>query len=370
MSTNRVIDCDVHPLVTPTGRPLDPYLTSAMRRRLGDRIVAATGATPLLASQYPHPSGDLLKPEALTPSGGPPGSDAVHLKEDLLDRYDLAAVVLQSMQGAGASSWRNVAEGTALNAAFNDYFIEHWLSLDERFNLAITVASQDPHGAAAEIRRLADVDGVSAVWVPLLDMLLGHRHYHPIFDAAQEVGLPIVLHPCGSEGTFQGGSSFASGVPTTWAERFADFYQFGIGHISSLLFEGIFERFPKLRFVFLEYGWSWLASMLMRWDETWRVARVEVPWVKRLPSEYVAEHVFTCSQPMEGPRGNRTWVKDMLLHCNARQNLVFSSDYPHWDGDEYTRLTRAIPEDIQREVFFDNAMGLYPKLRLGAEVPA
>jgi uncharacterized protein len=362
--SNRLIDCDVHPVLPDRGESLTPYLSQTMQKRLGGRH--ATVAEPLPASRFSHPSGAVLRPDAAPPSG-PPGSDPEFVKTDLLDKFDATAVILLPLQGAATSAWTNPAEAAALNAAFNDYFIEHWLAVDPRFNLAMTVAPQDPAVAAKEIHRLAGTEGIAAVWVPFLDILIGQSHYHPIFEAAQEVGLPVVLHGCGTEGMYQGLPSFASGTPTSYAERYADFYQFGIGHLSSIIFEGVLERFPTLNFAFTEFGWTWLAPMIARLDEAWRASRIEVPWVKRPPSEYIAERIRVTSQPVEEPKGKRDFIRSMATLADAEHTLMFSSDYPHWDNDEYSRVLRVLPEEISDAVFYGNAMAFYnPRVAVSA----
>ncbi|MEX2194323.1 MAG: amidohydrolase family protein [Thermoleophilaceae bacterium] len=357
MSNARVIDCDVHPMIRDRGEPLEQYLPAPMRRRLAGRTTALV--EPLPASRFAHPGGHVLRPDARPPSGGPPGSDPEYVKEDLLDRFEVSAAVLLPLQGAATSAWTNPQEAAALASAFNDYFIEHWLPVDRRFNLAITVAPQDPHTAAEEVRRVGATDGVVSVWVPFLDILIGQRHYHPIFDAAHELGLPITLHGCGTEGMYQGLPSFASGTPTTYAERYVDFFQFGIGHLASIVFEGVLDRFPGLRFGFTEMGWSWLPSTLARLDQAWQASRVEIPWVTRRPSEYVRDCVRFTSQPIEEPEGKGDYVAHMSRLADAEHTLMFSSDYPHWDNDQYTRAIRKLPEDMRDAVSFENAMELY-----------
>lgn len=359
----QVIDCDVHPMLPDGGESLSPYLTEAMRQRLKGRTTALS--EPLPASRFSHPGGFVLRPDARPPTGGPPGSDPHFVQSEFLDRFGVAAAILLRLQGAATSAWTNPMEAAALAGAYNDFFIEHWLSVDQRFNLAITVAPQDPDLAAREVRRIGDTDGVVAVWVPYLDILIGNRHYYPIFDAAQELDLPIVLHGCGTEGVYQGLPSFAGGQPTTYAERYADFFQFGIGHLSSLIFEGVLERFPSLRFAFTEFGWTWVVPTLPRLDQAWQACRVEVPWVKRPPSEYVRDRIRFTSQPADEPAGKRGYLAKMAALVDAGSLLMFSSDYPHWDNDEYTRVLRVLPEAMRDQVFFDNAREFYqPRMPL------
>jgi predicted TIM-barrel fold metal-dependent hydrolase len=347
-----LIDCDVHPLIPDKGESLMPFLSAAMREKLANRTLGLDN--PLPASRFSHPGGATLRMDS-APESGPPGSSAEFARTDLLDRHNVAAAILQPIQGAGTSAWTSPGEATSLNAAFNDFFVEHWLKVDSRFKLAMTVAPQDPQAAAAEVRRLAGTDGVAAVWVPWLNILLGNQHYHPIYDAASEAGLPIVIHPTGTEGVYQGAPQFACGQPSTYAERFVDLNQLAQGNLASLIFEGVLEKFPTLKFVFAECGWSWLPQVLWRMDATWKATRNEVPWVKRPPSEYVRERIRFTTQPVDEPPNQHQAIAQITEWMHARDVLMFSSDYPHWDSDDPTRIVRVMPPDLRDRVFFETA---------------
>lgn len=359
----RLIDCDVHPLIADSGASLQPYLPRAVRERLGARELAL--ANPLPASRYSHPSGNVLRPDSRPPSGGPPGSDAAYARRDLLEREQPLAALLLPIQAAGVSGWTDVAEAAALASAFNDYFLEHWVGFDSRFRLNMVVAPQDPQAAAAEVRRLAGTPGISGVWVPMLDILLGHRHYHPIYAAATEAGLPIVLHPNGTEGIYQGSPSFAGGMPSSYAERFADLNQLAQGSLASLIFEGVLGSFPGLRFAFTEFGWTWLPAQLWRMDTTWKACRSEVPWVTERPSELVRERIRFTTQPVDEPEHQHRYIEQIAEMMSADRVLMFSSDYPHWDSEDVTRVVRVMPERIRDRVFFETAAETF-----GIEVPA
>ena len=195
--------------------------------------------------------------------------------------------------------------------------------------------------------------------MPASTFSTGSRYYHPVYEAANELGLPIVFHPWGAEAMFQGTPAFAGGIPTTYAERFVDLPQIAQSNLVSLIFEGIPEKFPNLNFVFSEYGWTWLASLLWRMDATWKATRVETPWVKQAPSDYVRQRFRFSSQPMDEPEHQKRHIAEIAEMLHAKETLMFSSDYPHWDSDDVTRVAKVLPEEIRDDVMFKNAAAVY-----------
>ena len=72
----------------------------------------------------------------------------------------------------------------------------------------------------------------------------------------------------------------------------------------SFLAEGVFQKFPALRLVLLESGFTWLPNLLWRTSKTWRGVRPEVPWIDRAPAEIIREHVRVTLQPVDAPAGD------------------------------------------------------------------
>ena len=64
-----------------------------------------------------------------------------------------------------------------------------------------------------------------------------------------------------------------------------------------------------------------------------------VPWLNRPPSEIVFDHILLTTQPIEEPN-NRQHLHQILDMFPAGKMLMFSTDFPHWDGDN-TRLFNA-----------------------------
>ena len=125
----------------------------------------------------------------------------------------------------------------------------------------------------------------------------GRRQNWPIYRAAEQHGLPVGIHA---------GSSFrhppsALGWPSYYLEDYVSQAQGFAAALNSLVTEGVFVKFPGLKVVLIESGVTWLPASLWRLDKTWRGVRSEVPWLERLPTEIVREHVRLTLQPFDAP---------------------------------------------------------------------
>jgi predicted TIM-barrel fold metal-dependent hydrolase len=127
----------------------------------------------------------------------------------------------------------------------------------------------------------------------------------------------------------------------------------------SLVCEGVFEQFPSLKVVLIEGGFGWLPALKWRLDRSWRRLRDEVPHLRRLPSEYIDEHVWLTTQPMEEPPRPQHFLQ-LLEQLAMDDRLLFATDYPHWDFDAPDRaLPVRLPPAQERKIMAENASKLY-----------
>jgi predicted TIM-barrel fold metal-dependent hydrolase len=352
-SKSMIIDADVHPWINGDIAGLRKYLSRAWWEHFNGRHV--------LPNQWLRPPlarASSNRIDALPPGGGDAGSDPVFMKQEHLDKHNIAHAVLSSIQAGKLAALPNAGEALALATAFNEYFLNEFLSVDPRYKLAMVVAAHDPTASAAEIRRLGSLPGVVAVFLPLLNIMMGNRHYYPIYEAAEEAGLPILIHPTGTEGGFPTSVAFAGGTPSSYIERHSDFPQIGISAINSLIFEGVFARFPGMMLLAAEFGFSWLPHFLWRMDQNWHQFRKEVPWITAPPSQIVLDHIRLTSQPIEEPE-KPEYLDQILAMIHAERTLLFSTDYPHWDNDFPKQTLTRIPLAMRQRIFFENAAELF-----------
>ncbi len=343
------IDCDVH-IGLPDNTCLMPYLDAYWR----DQIVAR-GITALDLATYP-PKNPLSARADWRPAGGKPGTDLDLLRTHVLDRPGISLAIANVVHGAQAV--HNADFAVALCTAINDWVAAEWLDREPRLRASIVIPMQDPARAAAEIdRRAADRRFVQVLMLATGDAPFGRKQHWPIYEAACRHDLPVAFHP-GHSGRF---APTYVGWPSYFVEDYAAQAQSLQGQVLSLIYEGVFTRFPALRVVLAESGVSWLPSFLWRADDTWRAMRIEVPWIEEAPSVLVRRHVRLTAQPFDVPRDAAT-VAALLDQFPAEDMLLFASDFPHWHFDGTEALPPGLPEALIARMAVGNPRQVYPRL--------
>ncbi len=343
-----LIDCDIHNAL-PSEEVLHKYLPDRWRKY--NQMVGMRG---YYGSYYPRIVPNAARRDAWPPSGLPPGSDLSFMQEQLLDSWDIEYGILNCLSGVGGQL--NLEYGAALSQAINDWQIDEWLEKEPRLRASITVPYEDGELAAAEIDRVGDYPGfVQVLLVVRTSEPLGRRKYWKLYEAAVRHDLPIGIHFGGAGG----GPITGAGWPSHYIEDHGGMPQSFQAQVISLVCEGIFERFPTLKFALIEGGFAWMPPLMWRLDHSWQRLREEVPDLRRLPSEYIREHFWNSTQPMEEPP-KRLYFEQLLEQLNADDKLMFATDYPHWDFDS---PNRAIPVELapklKRKIMAENARALY-----------
>jgi uncharacterized protein len=296
--------------------------------------------------------------DAGPPAGGPRGSDPTFLRKQLLDGYGIDIAILTGYFYPAVMEMQ-FEFADALTTAYNDWMIDHWLSQDDRLLGSIQVAPQDPKLAAREIDRLGSHPRMVQVMLPVTKWPYGDPYYHPIFEAAERNDLVVGFHQqlWFTQGALGGGRYYA--------ERHMVFPETGMALLASLYCNGVFERFPRLRFTLIELGFSWLNHVLWRYDKEYREFQQEIPWVKNLASTYFLERVRWCSQPMEDITAKQLMM--FLELVGSDEILLYGSDYPHFDFDPPKEaLPRGLPQETIDKIMFRNAAAHY-RLDLGSD---
>ncbi|TDC02618.1 amidohydrolase [Nonomuraea longispora] len=363
-SRYRLVDCDVHPVTKSGLGELRPFLSQAEQRRLGldeRRDLTTTGHREAVSIPrnmlYINPAG-VLRDDARAPDGSAPGADPAFTARQLLDGHGIDRAVLIGGEVLGLGAMPDPDAAAMIASAYNQWLATTWFDADDRYRGYLVVGAQDPVLAAQEIRRAAEDERFVGVLLPLTDLLMGLRHYYPIYEAASEVGIPVAVHPNSGEGIFRTSPPMAGGTPTYYVEWHSGLSQVFQANVISLVCHGVFERFPNLKVIITEGGLGWIPDVMWRLDKNVRGLRDEVPWVRRLPSEYIVDHVRFTTQPLPEPK-RRHHLHVLCEIAGADRTLMFSSDYPHWDFDDPRHALTALPPAIRQRVSSDNAIETY-----------
>jgi uncharacterized protein len=344
-----IVDTDIHPVVD-SRRMLD-FLAEPWRSRYlsGGRGPGTLG--------YWNPNG-VMRSDAVTPDGKRIESSVETLGRYYLDPYGIDYAVLNPGNTQHIALSPDPDFSQALISASNDVFVNDWLPREPRMRLSLSVNAVDPELAAREIHRLGDHPGIAQVLLPSGARIpYGQRFWHPIYQAAAEHHLPVSMHP-GSEGVGVSGAPTAAGYPTSYLEWHTGLVGSYMAHLISLVSEGVFQKFPTLRFVLIEGGVMWLPPLLWRFDKNWKALRVMAPWLDRPPSEIVRDHILLTTQPIEEPDRSEHFRQMLDMH-DFTHNLMFSSDFPHWDGDTPDFTARSYHAGLRARVMFQTAMEFY-----------
>lgn len=358
-----LVDCDIHPHFPKGLHTLAPYLSLEWRKKLGVTELRQSWSSALPNAGFSIPKNDVynildgsIRMEAI-PEDGVPSSTPEMVAEQLLDPLGIDRGILLASSVFGLGAVPNAHTAAMIARATNDWLDNEWLQADERFRAAIIVAPQDPVAAAAEVRRMANRPGVVQILLPSDHRLMGDPHFYPLYEAAAECKLPIAVHPTGIEGVYTNGPKIG-GVPWYHIEWHTMMTLPHQANTVSLVAHGVFERFPGLRIVMTEVGVAWLLEVMWRMDKNWKGLRDEVPWVKRRPSEYIVENFRFTTQPFLEP-DRREHLHSLLEMIQGEKILMFSTDFPHWDGDDPRWVVNALPDHARKRVLARNAIELY-----------
>jgi predicted TIM-barrel fold metal-dependent hydrolase len=356
-----IIDSDVHNAIPPDAiRALRPYLTARWVQYLEFVGARSLGEDVLLRARA-----GTARVDAWPANGKGPGGDEAFARAQLLEAYEVDAAILNNMSG----NWQPFIGGNqptglsdALMHALNDWTEDEWLSADPRWYASICVPFEDPSAAAREIAARRQGERAHR-WVQVLvsdrtEKPIGNPSYWPLWEAAAGCSLPVGLHP-GGRGM---NSITASGWPSYYYEDHVGYPQAIFTQLASLIFEGVFDRWPNLNVVVIEGGYSWAAPYSWRLDKCWSLLRDEVPHLERRPSEYLRDNVWFTTQPVEEPE-RREWFPALyaqMERAGIGGHLMFSSDYPHWDFDAPSAaIPRSLSPEVRAAILGGNASTLY-----------
>jgi len=196
-----------------------------------------------------------------------------------------------------------------------------------RFYSMLSLPFSDPEQSLRQVETFGDRKHVGGFMVTTVrsDVAVNDNAYMKVYRAIEERGLVLSFHsgPNWGEPIFKSCNRFLS-------VHALGFAWYNVLHLTNWVINGMGERFPKLPVIWIESGLAWIPFLMQRLDHEYMLRPSECPLLKKKPSDYMRDMYYS-SQPME--------IQDMgALECtfrmiNAETQLLYSSDYPHWDFD-------------------------------------
>jgi predicted TIM-barrel fold metal-dependent hydrolase len=379
-----VIDIDTHII-----EPADLWTSRMSKQKWGDLIPQTRVSSSGVQRWY---MGDLRLPAAgavahagwkdFPPSYPPTLDDAdpatwqaqARLKK--MDQYGIhSAVLYPNLLGFQCESFMKSSDrefGIECVQAYNDFLVDFCSEDKERLIPVMYLPFWDLEASVREIERCAQTGhrGVifggdfSSVNLPHL----GDKHWDPIMAAAQDNNLSINFHIGFAEQTTEESRAFQKAVKddkAVFVKGSTLMFMGNAQNIADVILTGLCERFPKLKFVSVESGASWLPFFIESLDWQWKGAGCVKEYPNRLlPSEYFRRQVY-----------GSFWFESTVLKRALElfpDNIMFETDFPHPTSLSPGPASPARPpadviedalgdlsEDIQRKVLHDNAAKLY-----------
>jgi uncharacterized protein len=215
----------------------------------------------------------------------------------------------------------------AMARAYNRWLCERILAHEPRIVSMLYLPFNDPEAAYKTVKDFGDKKGV-------VGFMVTAPRYKPVHDNAyvktyallEEMGKPLCFHAA-----YNWNDQALSMTNRFIAVHALGFMWFSMVHMANWVVNGLPERFPKLKVLWIESGLTWAYCLMQRLDHEYMMRVSDCPSLKRKPSEYMREMYYS-SQPMEMPE-DKSILEATFKMINAETQLLWSSDYPHWDFD-------------------------------------
>jgi predicted TIM-barrel fold metal-dependent hydrolase len=214
-----------------------------------------------------------------------------------------------------------------LARAYNRFMTDVILPATPRLKSMLYLPFNDPDACYKMVQDFGGKPGV-------IGFMVVSTRYRAVYDNAymktyallEEMGLPISFHA-----SYNWNDPLMSMTNRFITAHALGFTFFNAVHCANWVTNGLPVRFPKLKVIWIESGLAWVPWLMQRLDNDYRMRTSECPELKMLPSDYMREMFYT-SQPMEMVN-NAKALEHTFEMVNAKTQLLYASDYPHWDMD-------------------------------------
>ena len=303
-----------------------------------------------LRSKYPD------FPKRNSPGEKPGGYDP-RARIGEMETDGVSAEVLYPTLGLRLFAMEHAEAQEACFQIANDWMIDYCKVTPDRLIGIPMISLYNLKNAIKELERCKKAGMVGClVWqVPPEHLSFRTDYYDPFWEAASELNMPVNLH-------ILTGFNYSR-----WERKGLDVYKTAVNDkvndaantLFDLVFTGVLARFPKLKVVYVENECAWMPFYMHEWDKYYLrfKSKVPLPFMKKLPSEYVGEQVYATffSDPTGG----------VLMSRYGQDTFMWSNDYPHaaspWPHSRKVIAEELghLPKDVLRKVVRENVIKLY-----------
>lgn len=271
-----------------------------------------------------------------------------------LDLSQIEGTVLYPTLGLRLGLIRDADWGAALARAYNDWMHATFTRDNARISAVAVLPIQDPQLAARELRRAVTELGAVAGLIVAAQRrtAIGDPFYDPLYAEAQRLDVPIAIHAGGPGNRYdmfdRAIESRCVGHPTSL-----------VLELTSMMFGGVFDRFPELRFSFMEGGIAWAIFLRERMHEAYEQWAVQAPELRRDPDEHLTSgRIFFHCEADER-------IIPYAVSVLGEDALLYASDFPHIAPEkivtekEHFLARNDLSESAKAKIVRDNAMRLY-----------
>jgi len=213
-----------------------------------------------------------------------------------------------------------------LATAYNRWIVEQVLPHEPRMKAMLYLPFNTPEAAEATVKRFLGAPGVVGFLVTSTRYQPVHANeYMRLYAMLEEAGMPVGFHA-----HHNWHNEYTRHLNRFLSMHAISFVLSNMIHLTNWVINGLPVRFPRLKVMWIESGLAWLPFLMQRLDHEYLMRVSEAPLLKRLPSEYICEMYYTM-QPMEAT--NLKLLEGTFEAIRADTQLLYASDWPHWDFD-------------------------------------
>lgn len=272
---------------------------------------------------------------------------------EVLDREGIHQTAIYPTAGLGVGFIQDPDWAVVACRAYNDMLADLYIKYNPRLGGVALLPIQDAQESAKELRRAVKQLGMlGGILAPVgFPKPLGDAHFDPIYQEAQDLGVPLAIHGAPSKGL---GFDFFNKLieARSLSHPFCQMI-----HLTSIILEGVFERFPKLVIASLEGGCEWIPFLLDRLDMEYRYRAPQAPQCKKNPSEYMTNgRLYFHAELWET-------MLPYVIERVGEDQIIYASDYPHEpDLAQAIRQFEDRPDlsdSAKRKILSDNGVRFY-----------